>query len=184
MMAFDVRLFLVGLFIGLTLGDLLYSPAFGQQPTADRPLSALELRSAATASQDRIQVHIAAIVDLIRQAQEQGDAAGLQCVRDKLVAARSMGDVATLATSELTEALASQQLGRAQAAGRKVQVAEARVDALRNEAAQCLARRVDGTTVERNASGEGAVAIVDPCADLFPLWQCKEVPDPIESTPF
>ena len=130
------------------------------QPTSGGATSApavapKQMLTDATTSMDHIKANIGQIQDLLRKAQERGEADAIQCVRDKLASSRAMQDVATLARSELQEALASNNQGRADAAYRKITVAETKVDQFLSEALTCLSDQSDSSNeVVRDSSGD------------------------------
>lgn len=104
---------------------------------------------------ERMRGMIGQMQDLLRKAQERGDAEGEKCVRDKLASGRAAVQVSVLARNAMQEALASNNPGRAGSEFRKVEAAGTMVDQFLAEAMACLAGGSDTTSdVLRDSSGD------------------------------
>lgn len=157
MTTFSVRGLASALLFGAVLAGAAPGPATAQQPgsTSGASLSPKEMLAASTLSMDRIKADMVQMTELLRKAQERGEADAIQCVRDKLAAGRAMQDVASLARNNMQEALASNSQGRADAEYRKITVAETKVDQFMSEALTCLSDQTDSTNeVVRDSSGD------------------------------
>lgn len=165
-----VRGWTSALLFGVVLFGAAPGPVAAQQPGAavsGPSLSPKELLTASSGSMDRIKANMAQMQELLRKAQERGEADAIQCVRDKLAASRAMQDVASLARNNMQEALASNSQGRADAEYRKITVAETKVDQFLSEALTCLSDQSDSTNeVVRDSTGDTTQDNVPPITDL------------------
>ena len=157
MTTFSVRGLASTLLFAAVLASGASGPASAQQPvTAGAPsMAPKEMLAASSLSMDRIKADMVQMNELLRKAQERGEADAIHCVRDKLAAGRAMQDVASLARNNMQEALASNSQGRADAEYRKITVAETKVDQFLSEALTCLSEQSDSTNeVVRDSSGD------------------------------
>lgn len=119
-------------------------------------LGSKEMLTGTTGAIERMRGMVGQIQDLLRKAEERGDAEGIQCVRDKLSSSRAMVDVSVLARNAMQEALAANQQGKANAEYRKVEVAQNMVDQFLAEAMSCLSDTSESSEeVLRDAVGDG-----------------------------
>ena len=136
-------------FLSLLLLVAALPPARAQ----DAPPTARALLDASTAQVRGMPARLLELGELQRQADAARDARAQACVQDKRALARAMMDVSALAQRDLTEALATGNPARAAAEARKLDVAAAKVAALREAAQACLAGPTPGST-ERSSSGD------------------------------
>lgn len=146
----------------------------GQQMTTK------EMLAASNAGIDRMRGMVGQMQDLLKKAEERGEANGIQCVRDKLASSRALVDVSTLSRNAVQEALASNNMARAGSEYRKISVSEGMVDQFLAEAMGCLNDRTDSTNeVVRDSSGE---ATADELGDLATVIDTGD--DPTQVTPY
>ncbi len=174
-------------FVALMLVFLGWSggSAQAQAPTTSVPEAAQkspkELLAAASASIDKMRGMVNQIQELLKKAEERGEADAIQCVRDKLAASRALVDVSMLSRNAVQEALASNNPQRAAAEYRKITVAAGMVDQFLAEAMGCLSDRSDSTNeVVRDSSDDGTGD--DDLGDLASVLDTGD--DPSQVTPY
>lgn len=158
--------------------------AFAQSPppaAETAQMTPKEMLSAASSGIDRMRGMVGQMQDLLKKAEERGEADGIQCVRDKLSSSRALVDVSLLSRNAVQEALASNNAVRAASEYRKISVSEGMVDQFLVEAMGCLSDRSESTNeVVRDSSGDGTEE--EDLGDLASILDGGD--DPSQVTPY